>query len=85
MKQPLCVKCQVYLKCEKNEVRVLQTWSEEKKPDVVYYADLFKCPKCGYEIITGFGWEPILYWFDPDFNKKLTGEDGPVFLVHLKQ
>jgi len=50
----VCVPCSVVYRCEKNEVSV-----EEIDPDGgpfrVRSGDLWKCPGCGHQIVTGFG------------------------------
>lgn len=57
-KMLICVKCLTNLRCEKNGVLVA------RDPHHVQRADLYKCPECGFEIITGAGdalnWEQAL-------------------------
>jgi hypothetical protein len=47
------VKCGGWLRCKKNEVRVLDDSG-------VWDADLWACEKCGEEVITGFGRIPLI-------------------------
>ena len=58
-KNPLCVSCGVRFKPEKNGVYVKVI----KSNGMLYYVaqgDKWKCPKCGFEIITGYGSDAIL-------------------------
>ena len=53
MPAPICVKCQVEMRCEKNgqlvnDVRVGQL------PPTFWASDLFACPCCGIVIAMGF-------------------------------
>jgi len=45
----ICVKCFADLRCETNGVSVA------RDPHYVQSADLYKCPECGYEVLTGAG------------------------------
>ena len=63
----ICAKCGSILKCKKNGVTVRYG----------YYAgyfrgDLYYCPNCGYEIITGLSKEI----FDPEFNPEYDFSEG---------
>ena len=55
----ICVKCGSILKCRKNGVAVRYGYYAG-----YFMGDLYYCPNCGYEIITGLGTEI----FDPEFN-----------------
>ena len=65
-----CVKCKVFMICKKTGV-----WVEEGMPksgDVwgpykLWQADLAECPNCGFELITGFGANPVREHFMPDY------------------
>lgn len=46
---PICGKCQVSMNRKRNGVKVKYSTTEAQ------HGDLFECPNCGYEIITGFG------------------------------
>ncbi len=62
--RPVCVRCQCELKPEKNGVGLLDMFdAPESKPYQLWDADLWKCPKCGIEIITGFGAGPLAIHF----------------------
>lgn len=60
----MCVTCGKELKCKKNEVIVEELAG--KRSYRIWEADLWKCPKCGTEIIAGFGLEPIAEHFEKD-------------------
>ena len=44
----MCVKCAVNFTCDKNGVTVVMP------QDSVIEADLYECPKCGVQILSGF-------------------------------
>ena len=51
--RPVCCACQTEMRCEKNEVVVLD--SENPSYDTTgYYADLYHCEGCGIRIVSGF-------------------------------
>lgn len=47
--RPVCVKCQLSMRVMLNGVKVRYSH------DTAQNGDLYKCPKCKNEIITGFG------------------------------
>ncbi len=63
--RPVCKKCNCELRPETNGVGVLDMadWG----PYALYDADLWRCPKCGMEVVGGFGCGPISAHFEPDF------------------
>lgn len=48
-RRPICVKCQVNLRVERNDVLV-RLWSE-----AVAFGDLYQCPRCDFQVVDGFG------------------------------
>ncbi len=69
MPKAICVKCQVYLKIESNDIRAVETFmSDFRKPYAVYHADLWQCPSCGFKIVLGFGQKPELEHFESNFK-----------------
>jgi hypothetical protein len=41
------------------------------RPYKVWQADLLECPDCGFQIITGFGQQPLAVKHHPDFDSEL--------------
>lgn len=68
--RPICVKCECELRPDENGVGLLDMFNPSDKPDPQPYqiwdADLYKCPKCGYEVVVGFGNNAVAHHFDPD-------------------
>jgi hypothetical protein len=52
MLRPICVECQTEYRCKKNGVAVYIG------SEMFYDADLYECPNCNRNIVTGFGSEP---------------------------
>lgn len=68
----VCAKCGKELRCKKNEIIVEELVLS--KSCRIWEADLWECPKCGAEIITGFGPAPIAEHFEEDYQKILARE-----------
>ncbi len=65
--RPVCVKCNCELHPETNGVGVLDVL-ENMDPYQIWDADLWKCPKCGIEVVGGFGGGPISSHLEPHFQ-----------------
>lgn len=61
---PVCAKCQVDMRCKKNGVGVVDM--ADFGPCQVWDADLWECPKCGFQVVAGFGQKPIAYHYEPE-------------------
>ena len=66
---PVCVKCQVELKPEKNDVAAV--YNDGEVDFEIWLCDLWKCPTCGYEILSGFGEGPMAEHYEEHFKKFL--------------
>jgi len=53
MPRPVCVKCQIQMRCEKNGVGLLEL-ATPNRPYKIWSSDLFRCPVCGFEVLTGY-------------------------------
>jgi hypothetical protein len=51
--RPFCVRCLIRMRCKKNEVAVVH------EDDYIQSGDLYQCPQCHTEVISGFG-QPTL-------------------------
>jgi len=77
--RPVCAKCECEMRPERNGVGLLDMFNPSDKPDLQPYqlwdADLYKCPKCGCEIVTGFGCNAIAqHWEENDqLARTITG------------
>ena len=54
--RPVCVKCQTEFRAEKDGIGLLDMAGYG--PVKIWEADLYKCPKCGTEIVAGFAQQP---------------------------
>jgi hypothetical protein len=72
MRQPICVKCQVSLKCIKTGVDVEAMAAD--MPYQIWSGDLFECPSCHVEIVSGFGQQPVAEHFQKErYSKFVSG------------
>ena len=63
----VCSQCLVEFQPEKNGVYVIETYmGDSYMPYKVYAGDLWKCPKCGHEIIIGLSQGVVHY--DENFD-----------------
>lgn len=62
----ICPKCEIPYLPEKNGIIVEEMAGFD--PYKLWSADLLKCPKCGGEIIAGFGNQPLCIHSDPDYK-----------------
>lgn len=75
MPKQVCVKCEVELKPETNGVVVIETASFGVYK--VWFADAWKCPVCGVEIVSGFANKPL--------RQDHFAEDFPEWLERVKK
>ncbi|MCJ7829346.1 MAG: hypothetical protein MUP81_06370 [Dehalococcoidia bacterium] len=84
--RPVCVKCEVELRPKKNGVGCLDYayWGEEKKEErcQIWDADLWECPKCGYQIVEGFGVNPIDIHSNQSFPVTIENYRKQSILIH---
>lgn len=66
---PICVECRLFMTRVKNGVSVLT--HAETRPYQLFRADLFECPGCGGQVVTGFGSNPESEHFAPDFAERI--------------
>jgi len=70
--RPVCKRCNCEMRPETNGVGLLDMFRPSDKPEPQPYelwdADLWKCEKCGFEIVGGFGDGPISAHYEDDFE-----------------
>ena len=52
--RPICIKCKKEYQCKKNE-QVGNDKAVGSFPETYWMGDLWKCPTCGHEVVTGRG------------------------------
>jgi len=63
----------VKLKCHRQGIDVVETFGRDSDvPYKLWKADLYKCPDCGVEIISGFGNSNYAEHFEENFAKLLA-------------
>lgn len=70
-----CAKCEVDLIPEKNGVWLIELFQHNTAPYSIWHADLWKCPKCGVEIVSGYGQKPT-YHHEGEFLRLLEVAKG---------
>jgi hypothetical protein len=81
--RPICKKCECEMRCEENGVGVLDMAGgrSNARPYKLYDADLYKCPKCGIEVIGGFGYNPISGEWKSDFQHHIDWYENNSHLI----
>ena len=69
MPKLVCTKCETELYPKKNEVYVVETASFG--PYKLWSADLWECKGCGFQIVSGFGNNPIAEHYQRGFAELL--------------
>jgi len=64
---PVCVKCAVDMRPEKNGFKFVEM-SEGGRAYQVWDGDKWKCPRCGVEVIVGWGQRPLAGHWDEHFK-----------------
>jgi len=67
--RPVCAPCQVEMEPERNGVGVVDY--ADFGPVNLWDADLWECPKCGHQIVTGFGGGPISRHYEEERFQRL--------------
>ena len=81
MPKPVCVNCNCFFQKIKMGVNVEETFSTngcDLEPYKIWHADLYACPKCGFEVVTDYGNCPIMEHFEDDFKKQYEGLEKPI-------
>lgn len=68
MPKLVCVKCQVELKPEHNGVKVVELFQKNEAIYKIWNADKWKCPKCKFEVVAGFGAQPLMEHYEGDIK-----------------
>ena len=67
----VCVNCKRMLKIKKNGIIVAEHLKNGELYKV-WSADLFECPNCGFELISGFGNQPNYHHFDKKAEEEIA-------------
>ena len=68
MKRPICVKCETQFQQIKTGIAVVDMFSSPPKPYQIWLADLFECPVCKVQIVSGFADRPLAHHFEADLK-----------------
>jgi len=87
--RPICASCAIEYAVETCGATVVVMQSSGK-PYELWQADVWYCPSCGHEIISGFANNPYCVHYESNFaiefakvmERKHTGTYGPVYLVY---
>jgi len=83
--RPVCKKCQCEMRPETNGVGLLDMFNPsnttEPQPYQIWDADLWKCPKCGLEVVLGFAYDAISHHYEEDFTRIIKGYEDKGKLI----
>lgn len=68
--RPVCAACQVEMHPERSGVGILDM--ADYGPVELWDADLWECPKCGFQIVSGFGNKPISRHYEGETFERLV-------------
>ena len=71
MPGPTCVKCQVEFDRVKSGVNLVQMFNQPQQPYKIWQADLWRCPGCGFEIVSGYGHHPYAEHYQDGFAEAM--------------
>lgn len=69
MPRIICAKCEVEFTPKLNEVGLVETFRDDERPAKIYDADLWECPVCHFEVVSGLGLHPIAEHYKDDMQK----------------
>jgi len=76
MPRMVCVKCQIKLKIKRNGVHVVETFGvDSDEPYKLWRADLWECPDCGAQVVSGFGASNYAEHYEADFAEQLRAAE----------
>jgi hypothetical protein len=67
MSNVVCPKCETFMRVKKNGVFV-EEQDSTGGPYRIWSADLYGCPTCNAEVVTGFGPRPIVEHYQPEYQ-----------------
>ena len=74
MPKNICVKCEVEFKPFENGVIVAEMFQNNTALYRLWSADLWQCPKCGYQIVSGYGNHAYAEHFEQNLEKIIAEE-----------
>jgi len=79
----VCGRCDAFMRVILNGVRVREM-KPNGQPYRVWAADLWRCPVCGHELITGFGDGPLAHYGTKAYQKYVdaAGKRGELVTAH---
>ena len=93
MSKPVCVPCQRFMRMRRQGYYFLEGMPrvagaqpglrepEAWRPYKLWAADLWECPDCGAQVLTGFGAGPINEHYRPDFPADVARYGADQLLV----
>ncbi len=72
--RPVCVKCRCEMRPQKNDF-IVEEMAAPDRTYRVWCTDLWRCPGCKMEIVTGFGKTPWGEYYQDNYPKKAEQAD----------
>ena len=83
MPAPTCVQCELGLERIKSGVFLVEHFDIPPRPYKVWHADLWRCPQCMTQIVSGYAQDPLMEHFEQGFNewfKLMLENEGAMFI-----
>jgi len=71
MRRPICAKCRIEFRVLENGIMVIDMAWQPPKPCRLIHADLFECPICKKQIVSGFALKPLAEHYENRFERWL--------------
>lgn len=84
MRRPICVKCQTELRPLENGIAVIDMAWQSPKPAAVIQADLYECPGCKAQIVSGFAEQPLAEHYQDKFEPRLRNARGRTHIYNYE-
>lgn len=72
MPKVTCVKCEREMRPKENDAVYLETAGPDRLPYKIWSADVWACPICEIEVVSGFGLNPIAGNWEDDFHDRVA-------------
>lgn len=80
--KPICVPCERFMRPKRNGYYFLEGMPATQRPDIgkgadgwepykLWVGDLWECPTCHHQLVSGVALHPIAEHYEPDFQRQV--------------